>query len=149
MHLMIYLFLTTLFWGMAAIFDKLALGEDKPLCGYDGSPIHSERNPPCSGNRQRPAGKLRDSGRAHHFLLWVEWNLRRSGRTLDLLPCPAIGWSLFGGAHYRYLSLNHGHIELADIAGGFNCSPYYRDSFNCSGGMDGEVIAECGFRSAK
>ena len=33
MHLMIYLFLTTLFWGMAAIFDKLALGKTSPFAG--------------------------------------------------------------------------------------------------------------------
>ena len=31
MHLMIYMFLTTLFWGMAAIFDKLALGKTSPF----------------------------------------------------------------------------------------------------------------------
>ena len=33
MQLMIYLFLTTLFWGMAAIFDKLALGKTSPCAG--------------------------------------------------------------------------------------------------------------------
>ena len=33
MQLMIYLFLTTLFWGMAAIFDKLALGRTSPFAG--------------------------------------------------------------------------------------------------------------------
>jgi bacterial/archaeal transporter family protein len=33
MQLMIYLFLTTLFWGMAAIFDKLALGKTSPFSG--------------------------------------------------------------------------------------------------------------------
>jgi transporter family protein len=33
MKLMMYLFLTTLFWGMAAIFDKLALGKTSPITG--------------------------------------------------------------------------------------------------------------------
>ena len=33
MKLMTFLFLTTLFWGMAAIFDKLALGKVAPLSG--------------------------------------------------------------------------------------------------------------------
>jgi transporter family protein len=33
MKLMLFLFLTTLFWGMAAIFDKLALGKTSPLSG--------------------------------------------------------------------------------------------------------------------
>lgn len=33
MKLMIFLFLTTLFWGVAAIFDKLALGKVAPLSG--------------------------------------------------------------------------------------------------------------------
>jgi len=33
MQLMIFLFLTTLFWGLAAIFDKLALGKVDPLSG--------------------------------------------------------------------------------------------------------------------
>jgi bacterial/archaeal transporter family protein len=33
MKLMIYMFLTTLFWGMAAIFDKLALGKTSPFTG--------------------------------------------------------------------------------------------------------------------
>jgi transporter family protein len=33
MQLMIFLFLTTLFWGVAAIFDKLALGKVAPLSG--------------------------------------------------------------------------------------------------------------------
>lgn len=33
MKLMIFLFLTTLFWGMAAIFDKLALGKTSPFTG--------------------------------------------------------------------------------------------------------------------
>jgi transporter family protein len=33
MKLMLFMFLTTLFWGMAAIFDKLALGKTSPLTG--------------------------------------------------------------------------------------------------------------------
>ena len=33
MKLMLFLFLTTLFWGIAAIFDKLALGKTNPLTG--------------------------------------------------------------------------------------------------------------------
>lgn len=33
MKLMIFLFLTTLFWGAAAIFDKLALGKTSPFAG--------------------------------------------------------------------------------------------------------------------
>ena len=33
MQLMTFLFLTTLFWGLAAIFDKLALGNVAPLSG--------------------------------------------------------------------------------------------------------------------
>ncbi len=33
MQLAIFLFLTTLFWGMAAIFDKLALGKTSPFSG--------------------------------------------------------------------------------------------------------------------
>jgi len=33
MRLMTFLFLTTLFWGLAAIFDKLALGKVDPLSG--------------------------------------------------------------------------------------------------------------------
>jgi transporter family protein len=33
MRLFIFLFLTTLFWGAAAIFDKLALGKTSPLAG--------------------------------------------------------------------------------------------------------------------
>jgi transporter family protein len=33
MKLMIFLFLTTLFWGAAAIFDKLALGKTSPFTG--------------------------------------------------------------------------------------------------------------------
>jgi len=33
MKLMAFLFLTTLFWGMAAIFDKLALGKTAPFTG--------------------------------------------------------------------------------------------------------------------
>jgi transporter family protein len=33
MKLMLFLFLTTLFWGIAAIFDKLALGKTSPLSG--------------------------------------------------------------------------------------------------------------------
>jgi len=33
MKLMIFLFLTTLFWGVAAIFDKLALGRTSPFTG--------------------------------------------------------------------------------------------------------------------
>jgi transporter family protein len=33
MNLIIFLFLTTLFWGVAAIFDKLALGKVAPLSG--------------------------------------------------------------------------------------------------------------------
>ncbi len=33
MILGLYLFLTTLFWGMAAVFDKLALGKTNPLSG--------------------------------------------------------------------------------------------------------------------
>jgi transporter family protein len=33
MKLMIFLFLTTLFWGIAAIFDKLALGKTSPFTG--------------------------------------------------------------------------------------------------------------------
>jgi len=33
MKLMLFLFLTTLFWGMAAIFDKLALGKTSPFSG--------------------------------------------------------------------------------------------------------------------
>ncbi|MDP3038850.1 MAG: EamA family transporter [Deltaproteobacteria bacterium] len=33
MKLMVFLFLTTLFWGMAAIFDKLALGKTSPFAG--------------------------------------------------------------------------------------------------------------------
>ena len=33
MKLMIFLFLTTLFWGMAAIFDKLALEKTSPFTG--------------------------------------------------------------------------------------------------------------------
>ena len=33
MNLMIFIFLTTLFWGMAAIFDKLALGKTSPFTG--------------------------------------------------------------------------------------------------------------------
>lgn len=33
MQLMIYLFLTVLFWGIAAIFDKLALGRTSPFSG--------------------------------------------------------------------------------------------------------------------
>ena len=33
MNLMIFIFLTTLFWGVAAIFDKLALGKTSPFAG--------------------------------------------------------------------------------------------------------------------
>jgi len=33
MKLIIFLLLTTLFWGMAAIFDKLALGKTSPFTG--------------------------------------------------------------------------------------------------------------------
>ena len=33
MRLFIFLFLTTIFWGVAAIFDKLALGKTSPLAG--------------------------------------------------------------------------------------------------------------------
>ncbi len=33
MQLMIFLILTTFFWGLAAIFDKLALGKVDPLSG--------------------------------------------------------------------------------------------------------------------
>jgi transporter family protein len=33
MKLMLFLFLTTLFWGVAAIFDKLALGKTSPFNG--------------------------------------------------------------------------------------------------------------------
>ncbi len=33
MKLITFLFLTTLFWGVAAIFDKLALGKGAPLSG--------------------------------------------------------------------------------------------------------------------
>lgn len=33
MQLMTFLFLTTIFWGAAAIFDKLALGKVAPLVG--------------------------------------------------------------------------------------------------------------------
>jgi transporter family protein len=33
MNLLIFIFLTTLFWGAAAIFDKLALGKADPLAG--------------------------------------------------------------------------------------------------------------------
>ena len=33
MQLVIFLFLTTLFWGIAAIFDKLALGRTSPFSG--------------------------------------------------------------------------------------------------------------------
>jgi len=33
MNLMIFIFLTTLFWGAAAIFDKLALGKTSPFTG--------------------------------------------------------------------------------------------------------------------
>ena len=33
MRLMLFLFLTTLFWGIAAIFDKLALGRTSPVSG--------------------------------------------------------------------------------------------------------------------
>jgi len=33
MKLVIFLFLTTLFWGIAAIFDKLALGKTAPFTG--------------------------------------------------------------------------------------------------------------------
>ena len=33
MNLLIFIFLTTLFWGAAAIFDKLALGKTAPLAG--------------------------------------------------------------------------------------------------------------------
>ena len=33
MQLMVFIFLTTLFWGMAAIFDKLALGKTSPFTG--------------------------------------------------------------------------------------------------------------------
>jgi bacterial/archaeal transporter family protein len=33
MNLMIFVFLTTLFWGAAAIFDKLALGRTSPFTG--------------------------------------------------------------------------------------------------------------------
>lgn len=33
MRLITFLFLTTLFWGMAAIFDKLALGKTSPFTG--------------------------------------------------------------------------------------------------------------------
>ncbi|MBM4331758.1 MAG: hypothetical protein FJ117_11135 [Deltaproteobacteria bacterium] len=33
MKLMIFLFLTTLFWGVAAIFDKMALGKTAPFAG--------------------------------------------------------------------------------------------------------------------
>jgi len=33
MKLMVFLFLTTLFWGMAATFDKLALGKTSPFAG--------------------------------------------------------------------------------------------------------------------
>lgn len=33
MKLMMYLFLTTFFWGLAAIFDKLALGKTSPITG--------------------------------------------------------------------------------------------------------------------
>ena len=33
MKLMIFLFSTTLFWGIAAIFDKLALGKTSPFTG--------------------------------------------------------------------------------------------------------------------
>ena len=33
MKLMIFLFLTALFWGVAAIFDKLALGKTSPFTG--------------------------------------------------------------------------------------------------------------------
>jgi len=33
MKLLTYLFLTTFFWGAAAIFDKLALGKTAPLVG--------------------------------------------------------------------------------------------------------------------
>ena len=33
MKLMIFLFLTTLFWGIAAIFDKMALGKTSPFTG--------------------------------------------------------------------------------------------------------------------
>jgi len=33
MKLLLFLFLTTLFWGMAAIFDKLALGKTNPFNG--------------------------------------------------------------------------------------------------------------------
>jgi len=33
MKLMIFIFLTTLFWGIAAIFDKLALGKTSPFTG--------------------------------------------------------------------------------------------------------------------
>ncbi len=33
MKLLLFLFLTTLFWGIAAIFDKLALGKTSPFTG--------------------------------------------------------------------------------------------------------------------
>ena len=33
MKLMAFIFLTTIFWGVAAIFDKLALGKAAPLSG--------------------------------------------------------------------------------------------------------------------
>ena len=33
MNLMIFIFLTTLFWGVAAIFDKMALGKTSPFTG--------------------------------------------------------------------------------------------------------------------
>jgi transporter family protein len=33
MKLLLFLFLTTLFWGIAAIFDKLAMGKTSPFTG--------------------------------------------------------------------------------------------------------------------
>ena len=91
------------------------------------------------GNRQRAVGKLGTlDGRTIFFFglsgicggaagLWTYYHALRLGGASLVVPITAT---------YPLITV---HIELVDIAGGFNDSPYDRDSFDCPGGVDGEV----------
>ena len=140
MQLMTFLVLTTLFWGLAAIFDKLALGKVAPLSGLMVRQFIVTGVLIPDGDRQWPVGRGIDYGVAFGALLRVEWNLRRNRRALDLLSCPPAGRGVIGCAHHSDVSISHRPPELGHSAGESHDPPPNRDGLHRFGGVAGEII---------